>query len=55
LRVAELRRRRGAVRRLEGGDNCVLQERIAFLVRELEQTGEDPAGHLDVMTARPGG
>ena len=24
-------------------------------MRELEQTGEDPAGHLDVMTARPGG
>src|SRR5207249_271135 len=37
------------------GGNCILQERIAFLVRELEQTGEDPAGHLDVMTARPGG
>src|SRR5439155_6587905 len=45
--------RRGQAPR--GGDNCVLQERIAFLVRELEQTGEDPAGHLDVMTARPGG
>ena len=33
----ELRRLRGEVQRLEE-DNRVLQERIAFLVRELEQT-----------------
>ena len=34
---AELRRLRGEVLRLEE-DNRVLQERIAFLVRELEET-----------------